>query len=56
MVWSEGSTQLGIYVSKELKEKIEVLAKEECRSLSNMTVELIKIGMDQKDKLSQPVE
>ena len=56
MVWTQDATQLGIYISKELKEKLAVLAKKEARSLSNMAVELLKIGMDQKEKLSQPVE
>lgn len=60
MVWYEYNTHLQIYIPRKLKEDIEALAEkerrpEERRSVSKVAVELLELGLAQKNNPAQPV-
>lgn len=56
MPWYEKNSQLQVYIPKKLKADLEDLAAKDRRSVSKIAVELLELGLSQKNKPSQPVE
>ena len=56
MAWYDNNSQLQVYIPIKLKEALEDLATKERRSVSKIAVELLELGLVQKNKQAQPIE